>query len=171
MTRLQIVHVVWCWKKCCKCWICEEGQKYLPKFELNIFAPSGIKNVDEINVHRKTIKSTTPKAPNITVKKVIDLYNQHSIARQLPYKNLTQKVKEYLRVYHCVLVHVMEATLTKAYGAFNGENSNVKLTQCGFEKLRSKNIRLRSYAQRLQCCCTYHKNIHYIRQACNTLFI
>ena len=27
----------------CKCWICEEGQKYPQKFELNISAASGIK--------------------------------------------------------------------------------------------------------------------------------
>lgn len=129
------------------------------------------KDVDGIIVHYKTTKSTTPKPPTETGKKVTDFYNRDNISRQLPYKNLTRKVKDYLGVYHRVPVSVMEVTLKKTYDTFKGKYPNVKISQRGFERLRPKNIRLRCYAQRLQCCCTYHTNMDYIRKACNILFI
>ena len=129
------------------------------------------KDVDEIIVHYKTTKSTTPKPPTETVKKATDFYNRDNISRQLPYKNLTRKVKDYLGVYHRVPVRVMKVTLKKACDTFKEENPDVQVSRRGFERLRPKNIRLRRYAQRLQCCCTYHTNMDYIRKAFNTLFI
>ena len=129
------------------------------------------KDIDEIIVHYKRTKSKAQKSLTETVKKILDFYNRGNISRQLLYKNLTRKIKDHLGVYHRVPVRVMEVTLKKAYDAFKVEYSNVKLSCSSFEKQRPKNIRLRRYAQRLECCCTYHTNMDYIRKACNTLFI
>ena len=51
------------------------------------------------------------------------------------------------------------------------DNEEVKLSQRCFEQLRPKNIRLRRYAQRLQCCCTYHTNVDYLRKSLNKLHV
>ena len=69
-----------------------------------------------------------------------------------------------------VAVQVMEVTLKTAYNTFTNEHPGVKTGRCSFESLPPKNIRLRPYAQRLQCCCTYHTNMDYIRKAINSLF-
>ena len=61
------------------------------------------KDIDEIIVHYKT-KSKAQKSPTETVKKILDFYNQDNISCQLPYKNLTHKIKDHLGVYHCVPV-------------------------------------------------------------------
>ena len=69
-------------------------------------------------------------------------------------------------------MRVMEVTLRNAFTAFKNDNANIKISQRTFEQLRPKYIRLlRRYAQRLQCCCTYHTNIDYIRKSCNNLFL
>ena len=47
------------------------------------------KDIDEIIVHYKTTKSTTPKPPTETISKVTEFFNRDNISRQLPYKNLT----------------------------------------------------------------------------------
>ena len=46
-------------------------------------------------------------------------------------------------VYHRVPVRVMEVTLKKAYDNFKTDFPDVKISRCGFERLRPKNIRLR----------------------------
>ena len=61
-------------------------------------------DVDKIIIHYKTTKSTTPKPPTETKKKVMDFYNRDTISRQLPYKNLTRKIKDSTGVYHRVAV-------------------------------------------------------------------
>ena len=129
------------------------------------------KDLDEIIVHYKTTKKTAPRPSTETVEKVKDFYNRDNISRQLPYKNLTRKIKDCLGVYHRVPIRVMEVTLKKAYDTFKAEYPEVKISRRAFEIQRPKNIRLRRYAQRLQCCCTYHTNMDYIRKACNTMFI
>ena len=98
------------------------------------------KDIDEIIVHYKTTKSKTQKPPTETVKKILDFYNQDNISCQLPYKNLTHKIKDHLGVYHRVPVRVMEVTLKKAYDAFKVEYPNVKLSRSSFEKQHPKNI-------------------------------
>ena len=69
-----------------------------------------------------------------------------------------------------VAVQVMEVTLKTAYNTFTNEHPGVKTGRCSFESLPPKNIRLRPYAQRLQCCCTYHTNMDYIGKPINSLF-
>ena len=98
------------------------------------------KDIDEIIVHYKTAKSKAQKPRNETVKKIIDFYNRGNISHQLPYKNLTHKIKDHLGVYHRVPVCVMEVTLKKAYDAFKVKYPNVKLSCSSFEKQRSKKI-------------------------------
>ena len=69
-----------------------------------------------------------------------------------------------------VAVRVTEVTLKKAYNTFTNEHPGVKIGRCSFESLPPKIIRLRPYAQRLQCCCTCHTNMDYIGKAINSLF-
>ena len=69
-----------------------------------------------------------------------------------------------------VAVRVTEVTLKKACNTFTNEHPGVKIGRCSFESLPPKNIRLRPYAQRLQCCCTCHTNMDYIGKAINSLF-
>ena len=52
------------------------------------------KDLDEIIVHYKTTKKTAPRPSTETVEKVKDFYNRDNISRQLPYKNLTRKIKD-----------------------------------------------------------------------------
>ena len=106
-------------------------------------------DVNKIIIHYKTVKSTIPKPRTETVKKVMDFYNQDTISRQLPYKNLTRKIKDHSGVYHRVPVRVMEVTLKKALDSFRLQHTDVKIGRRSFECLRPKNIRLRRYAQRL----------------------
>ena len=73
-------------------------------------------------------------------------------------------------VYHRVPVRVMEMTLKKAFETFKNLHPDIKLCRRTFEMLRPKNIHLRKYAQRLQCCCTYHTNMDYVRKVCSNLF-
>ena len=68
------------------------------------------KDIDEIIVHYKTTKSKAQKPPTETVQKILDFYNRDNISCQLPYKNLTCKIKDHLEVCHRVLVRVMEVT-------------------------------------------------------------
>ena len=126
---------------------------------------------DMIKHYKSSVKSKAQKPPTETTKKVVEFYNRDDVSRQLPYKNLTRKVKDHLGVYHRVPMRVMEVTLRNAFTAFKNDNANIKISQRTFEQLRPKYIRLRRYAQRLQCCCTYHTNIDYIRKACNNLFL
>ena len=127
-------------------------------------------NVDNIVIHYKTVRTKPPKTPTETAKKVIEFYNLDTTSRQLPYKNMTRKVKDSAGIYQRVPVRVMEITLKKAFMKFKEKHPDVKLCQRSFEILRPKNVRLRRYAQRLQCCCTYHTNMDYIRKAVNKLF-
>ena len=53
---------------------------------------------------------------------------------------------------------------------FIAENPDVKISKTTFENLRPKYVRLRRYAQRLQCCCTYHTNMDYVRKCVNKVF-
>ena len=124
----------------------EKAKKNLPKFKWDIFAASFSKGYYEIIIHYKTIKSKAQKPPTEAVKKILDFYNRDNISRQLPYKNLTRKIKGHLGVYHRVPVRVMEVTLKKAYDTFKVEFPNAKLNRSSFEKQRPKNIRLRPYA-------------------------
>ena len=126
-------------------------------------------DLDDIIIHYKTVKSASQKAPTETVKKVTDFYNRDTISRQLPYKNLIRKIKDYMGVYHRVPVRVMEVTLEKAYDTFLSDHPDMKIGRRTFKSLHPKNIRLRRYAQRLQCCCTYHTNIEYVRKFINML--
>ena len=54
------------------------------------------KDIDEIIVHYKTTKSKGLKPPTETVKKILDFHNWDNISRQVPYKNLTHKIKDHL---------------------------------------------------------------------------
>ena len=127
-------------------------------------------NIEEVVVHYKKNKVSSRKPPTETRKKVEEFYNHDCISRQLPYKNLTCRMKVYKEDYMTVTVQVMEVTLKKAYNTFINEHPGVKIGRRSFESLRPKNIHLRCYAQRLQCCCTYHTNMDYIRKAINSLF-
>lgn len=133
---------------------------------------SAVNNDVSITIkHYKTIKSKKNRPPTETTKKILDFYNKDDVSRQLPYKNLTRKIKDHTGVYHRVPVRVMEITLRNAYLSFKRENDDVKISQRAFEQLRPKNIRLRRFAQRLQCCCTYHTNVDYLRKSLNRVFI
>lgn len=66
-------------------------------------------------------------------------------------------------------MRVMEVTLRNAFTRFKIDNA--KISQRTFEQLQPKHIRLRRYAQWIQCCCTYHTNVDYIRKACNNLLL
>ena len=68
-------------------------------------------------------------------------------------------------------MRVMEVTLTNAFLSFKNDYPKVIINQRTFEQLRTKHIRLGCYAQQLQCCCTYHTNIDYIRKVFNNLFL
>ena len=92
------------------------------------------KDIDEIIVHYKTTKSKAQKPPTETVQKILDFYNRDNISCQLPYKNLTRKIKDHLGAYHCVPVCVMQVTLKKTYDAFKVEYPNVNLSRSSFEK-------------------------------------
>ena len=135
-----------------------------------------VKNASEKDIsstlkHYKTIKTGVPKEPTETVKLVTEFYNKDTISRQLPYKNLTRIVKDHLGNLCRVPVRVMEVTLKGAFRTFKEANPAIKIGQRSFENLRPKYIRLRRYAQRLQCCCTYHTNMNYVRKAVNKLFL
>ena len=128
------------------------------------------KDFDDIIIHYKTIKRTLKPVSVETRKKINSFYNKDDISRQLPYKNMTRKMKDESGKYHRVPVRVMEVTLKKAFQLFKQEHPDVKIGRRSFETKRPKNVRLRRYAQRLQCCCTYHTNMNYIVKACNYLF-
>ena len=128
-------------------------------------------DADEIIIHYKTIKLTIPKPATETIEKVRDFYNQDTTSQQLPYNNLTQKIKDSSGVYHRVPVRVMEITLKKAFELFCLQYPDVKIGQRSFEHLRPRNICLRQYTQRLHCCCTYHINMDFIWNACKKLFM
>ena len=128
-------------------------------------------NAHKIVIHYKTVKSRLPKPPTETVKKVSDFYNLDTTSRQLPYKNFTRKIKDHSGEYHRVPVRVMEVTLRTAFHRFKQLHPDLKISQRSFERLRPKYVRLRRCAQRLQCCCTYHTNMDYIRRALNKLFL
>ena len=65
----------------------------------------------------------------------------------------------------------MEVTLQIASQTFQNDNPDVKLRGQTFQNVRPKYVRLQPYAQRLQCCCTYHTNKDYIRKGINNLFL
>ena len=52
-------------------------------------------NIEEVVVHYKKNKVSTRKPPTETRKKVKEFYNRDCILRQLPYKNLTHRIKNY----------------------------------------------------------------------------
>ena len=72
-------------------------------------------DVDEIIVYYKTTKSTIPKPPSERKEKVRDFYNKVTTLWQLPYKNLTWKIKDSSGLYHQFPVWVMQITLKKAF--------------------------------------------------------
>ena len=107
----------------------------------------------------------------LRLKQVCEFYSRDNVSHQLPYKNLTRRVKDHLGVYHRVPVRVMEITLKKAYDTFKFQHPTKKISQRKFEMLCPKNIRLHIAAQRLQGCCTYHTNMDYVCKACAHLFL
>ena len=124
-----------------------------------------------ILVHYKTEKTRKVKPPSETTKLVQAFYNKDNMSRMLPYKKLTRRVKDQIGVYQRVSVRVMEVTLKKALSMFKALHPEVKICRRTFEYLRPKNIRLTRCAQRLQCGCTYHTNMEYVRKACNHLLV
>ena len=72
-------------------------------------------DVDEIIAHYKTTKLIIPKPATETIEKVRDFCSQDTTLRQLPYKNLTRKIKDSSGVYHRVPVRVMEITLKNTF--------------------------------------------------------
>ena len=109
--------------------ICKHGHKIYSKFKLAGLQKAAHMDANEIIVHYKTTKSTILKPPADTIEKVRDFYNQDTILRQLPYKNLTQKINNSSGVYHCVPVQVMEITLKKAFELFCLEYPDVKISE------------------------------------------
>ena len=120
-----------------------------------------------ILVHYKTKKTRKVKPPSETTKLVQAFYNKGNVSQMLPYK----KLKDHTGVYQRVSVWVMEVTLKTVLSMFKALHLEVKICRCTFEYLRLTNIRLTRCAQRLQCGCTYHTNMEYVRKACNHLLI
>ena len=100
------------------------------------------KDINSVIKHYKTVKSKACKPPTETTKKVLEFYNCDDISRQLPYKNLTRKVKDHLGVCHCVPMRIMEVTLRNAFKLFKKDNASIKISQRTFEQLRPKHIPL-----------------------------
>ena len=96
--------------------------------------------INSVIKHYKTVKSNACKPPTETSKKVLEFYNWDDISRQLPYKNLTRKVKDHLGVCHCVPMRIMEVTLRNAFKLFKKDNASIKISQRTFEELRPKHI-------------------------------
>ena len=90
--------------------------------------------------HYKTVRTKAFKPPTENTKKVLEFYNCDDISRQLPYKNLTRKVKDHLGVCHCVPMRIMEVTLRNAFKLFKKDNASIKISQRTFEELRPKHI-------------------------------
>ena len=109
--------------------ICKQSHKIYSKFKLGGLQKAAHMDTNEIIVHYKTTKSTVLKPPADRIEKVRDFYNQDTILRQLPYKNLTQKINNSSGVYHCVPVQVMEITLKKAFVLFCLEYPDVKISE------------------------------------------
>ena len=63
-----------------------------------------VMNIEEVVVHYKKNKVSTRKPPTETRKKVEEFYNRDCISRQLPYKNLTRRIKDYKGDYMRVAV-------------------------------------------------------------------
>jgi len=149
----------------------QETRRANRQFNWTSLMKASEKEINQVIKHYKTVPYKTKKPPTETMKKVFDFYNRDEISRQLPYKNMTRKVKDHLGVYHRVPMRVLEVTLRSAFLKFKSENEHVKICNRTFEQLRPKHIRLRRFAQRLQCCCTYHTNIDYLRKAVNNIFL
>ena len=95
------------------------------------------KDINSVTKHYKTVKSKACKPPTETTKKVLEFYNR-DISRQLPYKNLTCKVKDHLGVCHCVPVRVMEVTLRNVFKSFKKDNASIKISERTFQQFRPK---------------------------------
>ena len=95
------------------------------------------KDINSVTKYYKTVKSKACKPPTETTKKVLEFYNR-DISRQLPYKNLTRKVKDHLGVCHCVPVRVMEVTLRNAFKSFKKDNASIKISERTFQQYRPK---------------------------------
>ena len=128
-------------------------------------------SVGDLLKHYRSDGKKEPKPPTETQKMVLDFYNKDDVSRVLPYKKLTRRVKDHNGVYQRVAVRVMEVTLRKGFETFKNLHPDIKISRRTFERLRPKNIRLSRCAQRLQCGCTYHQNIEYVRKACHHLLI
>ena len=148
----------------------QEARKFNRQLSWTSLVKASEKDIDQLINHYKTVPMKTKKPPTETMRKVFEFYDRDEISRQLPYKNMTRKIKDHLGVYHRVPMRVMEVTLRNSYMQFKEENPTVKIGRRTFEQLRPKHIRLRRFAQRLQCCCTYHTNINYLRRAVNNIY-
>ena len=58
----------------------------------------------------------------------------------------------------------MELSLLQAFHQFKTEHPGVKVGKSTFQLPRPKNIRLKSAAKQLVCCCMYHQNVDYLRK-------
>lgn len=97
-----------------------------------------------------------------TRKLVLDFYEE--VGRECPYRKSTVTVNGEKR-------HVLflEKTLTEYYNLFKSLNPELKIGQTSFEKLRPKNVKLKSQAKRQVCCCTHHVNADYLRTKLNDI--
>ena len=97
-----------------------------------------------------------------TRKLVLDFYEE--VGRECPYRKSTVMVNGEKR--HILF---LEKRLTEYFSLFKSLNPDVKIGQTSFEKLRSKNVKLKSQAKRQVCCCTQHVNADYLRTKLNDL--
>ena len=86
------------------------------------------------------------------------------MARECPYKKSTVLVGGQRQP-----VKFLEKTLSEYFHIFKQENPTVKIGHTSFESLRTKNIKLKSEAQRQVCCCIQHINIDYLCTKLNEL--
>ena len=132
-------------------------------------AKRGIIVGDILKHYRIDHKQQQP--PTETQKVVHEFYFRDDVSRVLPYKKLTRRVKDHNGMYQRVAVRVMEVTLREGLKTFKNLHPEIKICRATFESLRPKNIRLSRCAQRLQCGCTYHQNMDYVRKACHHLLL
>ncbi len=88
--------------------------------------------------------------------KVSAFYKREDVSRQMPGRKNTIKIDG-----QRIATHILEMTLTVAYGKFKKEFPQIKIGQRTFEKLRSKDVKFSKLNQRIVCGCIYHINMDY----------
>ena len=68
----------------------------------------------------------------------------------------------------CFILHILRSYCLVAEVTFKVYH-NVKVQRRAFEMKQPKNVRLKKYAKRLACACTYHGNIDHMRKSLNHL--